>query len=91
MPFLGTLFTAFTFFCFWDNTYFFFFHANSHYVLKNIIKDRGKDIRNRGYEIYLWDREKQISVHKEEGCIISGYWSGIWDKKLNHFCYFLLK
>lgn len=93
-PIIGFVFNFLTIMLFWKKTYFYFFHHNSYYVYKDLLKITKNQIelKNwRGHKIILWHEEKNISIHDLEGrgCTISSFYSSVWDKNMNHQIYYL--
>ncbi|MEM4711287.1 MAG: hypothetical protein QXL18_05055 [Candidatus Woesearchaeota archaeon] len=93
MPILGSIFNICTLLMFYRKTYFFFFHFNTLKVYKDLLSSYKStvDLNNwRGHKIYLWHDIKTISIHNEKECVISYFYSSLWDKNLNHQVYYLL-
>ena len=105
MPVIGVIFNMLTLTLFYTYTYFFFFHFNSLCVYHRLLNMEKRDfdiqsvsdlateykICNSDYSLWLWHDNCSISVFKDEDCIVSGYTSANWDKKLNNNIYNLFK
>jgi hypothetical protein len=94
LPIIGTVFNVVTLMYFYDKTYFYFYHHLSYCVYKDLLllNPSKVDLSNwRGHRILLWDDLKQVSIHNETSCVVSVYFSSLWDKNMNHQIYYLLR
>ncbi len=102
MPCLGGIVFILSFMTLFTKTYFYFFEYDVYIIYKRLLLSSLKEFKLeskdsywstyswRGYEVILWHDSKTISVHKDNYCHISAFYSAWWDKNMNHQIYYLL-